>query len=491
MSIFAAAITPPHLGMEQLCHYIGGEFLPSTDWIDVYEPATGSVYCRVARGTMSEVEAAVEAATNAFPAWSERAAAERAAVLARIADALESRLDEFARAESQDQGKPVSLARSLDIPRSIANLRFFAAAAMHAWSESHTAPAMLNYTLRQPIGVVGCISPWNLPLYLLTWKIAPALAFGNTVVAKPSELTPLTATKFAELCAECGLPAGVLNIVHGYGSEAGSAIVEHRSIRAISFTGSTATGQYIARTAGPMFKKLSLELGGKNPTIVFADADLDDALPQIVRAGFLNQGEICLCGSRILVERSIFDRFLDSFCERVAALKVGDPLDDDTDVGALVSQAHYHKVLAAIENARADGGRIVVGGSAARVPGRCANGWFVEPTVIVGLDATCSANQEEIFGPVVTILPFDSDDEAITLANSVRYGLAASIWTQNLRRAHTVAARLACGVVWINCWMVRDLRTPFGGTKDSGIGREGGWEAYRFFTEPKNVCIKL
>lgn len=477
--------------MEQLCHYIDGDFLPSSTWIEVYEPATGSIYGQVAQGGHQEVERAVNAAERAFPEWSERPATERAAILNRIADALEKRLEEFAHAETRDQGKPIWLSRTLDIPRSVANLRFFAAAALHVSSESHPAPGMVNYTLRQPLGVVGCISPWNLPLYLFTWKIAPALAFGNTVVAKPSELTPLTATMFAALCQECGLPAGVLNIVHGYGNEAGTAIVEHPRIRAISFTGSTATGQYIARTAAPMFKKLSLELGGKNPTIVFADADLENAIPTVVRAGFLNQGEICLCGSRILVERAIYGQFLERFCHAVRNLRVGDPFDEQTEVGALVSEAHYHKVLSAIAQAQRDGGTILVGGSAFRPEGRCSNGWFITPTVIAGLDRSCPANQEEIFGPVVTIIPFDSEDEAIAIANSVRYGLAASIWTENLRRAHRVAAKLECGIVWVNCWMIRDLRTPFGGTKQSGIGREGGWEAYRFFTEPKNVCIKL
>ncbi len=477
--------------MEQLCHYIDGSFIPSSDWIDVYEPATGSIYAQVARGTAADVTRAVEAAERAFPAWSECPASERAAILNRLADMLEDAAEDLARAESRDQGKPLWLARSLDIPRSIANLRFFAAAALHTWTDAHPAPGMLNYTLRQPIGVVGCISPWNLPLYLLTWKVAPALAFGNTVVAKPSELTPLTATRFAELCQKCGLPPGVLNIVHGYGTEAGAAIVEHQRIRAISFTGSTATGQYIARTAGPLFKKLSLELGGKNPTIIFADADLESAIPQIARSAFLNQGEICLCGSRLIVERTIFDEVLARLSDHVRTLTVGDPFEETTQIGALVSEAHYRKVLGAIEQARSDGGTIVVGGNAVHPSGRCANGWFVEPTVITSLAPQCSANQEEIFGPVVTVLPFDSVEEAIALANDVRYGLAASIWTQHLSRAHTVAAQLECGIVWVNCWMVRDLRTPFGGTKHSGIGREGGWEAYRFFTEAKNVCIKF
>jgi len=477
--------------MQQLCHFIDGHFVPSGEWIDVVEPATGEIYAQVSSGGAPEVEQAVAAADRALKDWAQRPATERAAILSRIADTIEARLEEFAHAESRDQGKPLTLARSLDIPRSVANLRFYAAAALHVATEAHPSPGVLNYTLREPIGVVGCISPWNLPLYLLTWKVAPALAFGNTVVAKPSELTPLTATMLASVCAECGLPPGVLNIIHGYGQQAGAAIVEHPGIRAISFTGSTSTGEFIARTAAPMFKKLSLELGGKNPTIVFADSNLDGAIPQIVRAAFLNQGEICLCGSRIFVERAIFTDFRDRFVNAVKQLIVGDPLDEHTDIGALVSRAHYQKVLRAIEQAVRDGGRILIGGAPARIPGRCEHGWFIEPTVISDLDPTCSANQEEIFGPVVTLIPFESEDEAVMLANGVRYGLAASIWTENLRRAHRVAAQLACGIVWVNCWMLRDLRTPFGGVKQSGIGREGGWEAYRFFTEAKNVCIKL
>lgn len=492
LSIFAdSQVYRAQAPMEQLCHFIDGHFVSSAEWIDVVEPATGHVYAKVASGGNAEVTRAVAAARSAWHKWARSPAAERATMLSRIADRLEQRLEEFAVAESRDQGKPLVLARTLDIPRSIVNLRFFAAAALHIATEAHPSPAMLNYTLREPLGVVGCISPWNLPLYLFTWKIAPALAFGNTVVAKPSELTPLTATMFAELCHECGLPPGVLNIVHGYGTAAGAAIVAHPEVRAISFTGSTATGEYIARTAAPMFKKLSLELGGKNPTIVFADADLDSTVPQIVRAGFLNQGEICLCGSRILVERTIYSEVVERLTRQVEQIVVGDPLDERTDIGALVSEAHYHKVLGAIEQARRDGGRILTGGKSATVEGRCAHGWFVEPTVIVDLPPSCHANQEEIFGPVVTLLPFESEAEAVELANGVCYGLAASIWTENLRRAHRVAAQLECGIVWVNCWMLRDLRTPFGGIKHSGAGREGGWEAYRFFTEAKNICIRL
>jgi aminomuconate-semialdehyde/2-hydroxymuconate-6-semialdehyde dehydrogenase len=348
----------------------------------------------------------------------------------------------------------------------------------------------LNYTLRQPLGVVGCISPWNLPLYLFTWKIAPALAAGNAVVAKPSEITPFTAFRLAELAVECGFPPGVLNIVHGLGPKVGQAIVEHPKIRAVSFTGSTRTGAAIAAAAAKTFKKVSLEMGGKNPAIVFADADLRDAnLDVIVRSGFSNQGEICLCGSRLLVERSIYDGFKQRYLARVNALRVGDPQDDASDLGALVSKPHFDKVMACIARARDEGGQLLTGGQAVRVAGRCADGWFVAPTVIEGLPQHCATNREEIFGPVVTLIPFDDQDDAIAIATDTDYGLAASVWTRDLARANEVAARIDFGIVWVNCWMLRDLRTPFGGVKHSGMGREGGVDALRFFTEAKNVCI--
>jgi aminomuconate-semialdehyde/2-hydroxymuconate-6-semialdehyde dehydrogenase len=391
-----------------------------------------------------------------------------------------------------DQGKPVKLAKAVDIPRASANMRFFATAAIHFASEAHaTDSEAINYTLRTPVGVAGCISPWNLPLYLFTWKIAPALAAGCTVVAKPSELTPMTAYLFSKLCIEAGLPEGVLNIVHGLGNDVGQAMVEHPFISAISFTGGTVTGKRIAATAAPLFKKLSLELGGKNPNIIFADCDFEQAVKTSVTSSFSNQGEICLCGSRILVEARIYEKFVAAFVERVKTLFVGDPLDDSSHLGALVSEAHMKKVLGYIELARQEGGTVLTGGKQVTLPGRCAKGYFVEPTVIVGLNQQCRTNQEEIFGPVVTIMPFDSEADAVAFANSTAYGLAATVWTENVKRAHRVAAHLKSGIVWINCWLLRDLRTPFGGVKQSGVGREGGWEALRFFTEAKNVCIKL
>jgi aminomuconate-semialdehyde/2-hydroxymuconate-6-semialdehyde dehydrogenase len=486
--------------LAKLLNYVDGRLCTPRDgrFLDVHEPATGHRFALCPDSTGDDVDAAVRAATGACPAWSALAAAERAVVLNRLADGVEARLDEFAAAESRDSGKPVALARSLDIPRAIANLRFFAAAITQFASEAHAMGAdsrggeAINYTLRQPLGVVGCISPWNLPLYLFTWKIAPALAAGNTVVAKPSEVTPLTASMFGEVCIDAGLAPGVLNIVHGTGPGAGQALIEHPQVKAISFTGSTRTGAAIAASAAPKFKKLSLEMGGKNPTLVFADWDASEAnLATLVRSAFANQGQICLCGSRILVQRSIYAQFRDRFVEKVRALRVGDPDDAASDLGAVVSHAHYDKVMGHIALAREEGGAILCGGHAVVVPGRCARGWFIAPTVVEGLAANCRTNQEEIFGPVATLIPFDDDDEAIALANATQYGLAASVWTTNLKRAHRVGARLESGIVWINCWMRRDLRTPFGGVKQSGVGREGGVEALRFFTEAKNVCIDL
>lgn len=480
--------------MLQLSNFVGGALRASGSgrWFDVHEPAIGRVYARASRSDEQDVAAAVEAAQAAFPDWRDLSGAERAAWLNRLADLIERDLEAFARAESQDTGKPLRLARSLDIPRAIANLRFFAAAAVQFASEAHAMElGALNYTLRQPHGVVAGISPWNLPLYLLTWKIAPALAAGNCVIAKPSEVTPLTASLLAERCIEAGLPAGVLNILQGYGAEVGHAIVVHPQVRAISFTGGTATGRHIAASAAAQLKKLALELGGKNPTIVFADAALDPAVDGAVRAAFTNQGEICLCGSRLLIERSLYPRFREAFVERVRALRLGDPLEPQTDQGAIVSSAHLEKVLGAVARARSYGGRVLCGGERGRVAGeRCRDGWFMQPTVIEALPPDCETNQEEIFGPVVTLLPFDDETDALRIANGTPYGLAASIWSQDVARCHRVAARLESGIVWVNTWMLRDLRTPMGGVKQSGLGREGGLEAMRFFTEPRNVCVK-
>ena len=480
--------------MDKILNYINGELVEphSKIYLENYNPAEGKPYSLVPDSDVQDVQLATEAAQRAFGAWSAMAVEKRSAILQKIADLIDRDLDELALAESTDQGKPVKLAKVVDIPRASANMRFFATSAIHFSSEAHiTGQEAINYTTRTPIGVVGCISPWNLPLYLFTWKIAPALAAGCTVVAKPSELTPMTAFLFSKLCIEAGLPNGVLNIVHGLGQKAGQAIVEHPDITAISFTGGTVTGKKIAAIAAPMFKKLSLELGGKNPNIIFADCDFLQALHTSIQSSFSNQGEICLCGSRIFVERSIFDRFVEEFVLRTKKLIVGDPQNEQTKVGALVSEAHMKKVLSYVDLAKQEGGNVLTGGKQIKLSGRCAEGYFVEPTVITGLNAFCRTNQEEIFGPVVTIMPFDTEDEVIGYANSTGYGLSATIWTENLKRAHRVAAQVKSGIIWVNCWLFRDLRTPFGGMKQSGVGREGGWEALRFFTEAKNVCVKI
>ncbi len=480
--------------MEKIQNYINGELSDpiSGRWIDNYNPAIGEVYSQIPDSDDKDVVLATEAAKKAFPLWSGMTASERSNILLKIAEAIDRDFELLAKAESDDNGKPFKLAKSVDIPRASSNMRFFATAILHVESQAHqTDQLAINYTTRTPLGVVGCISPWNLPLYLFTWKIAPALASGCTVVAKPSELTPMTAYLFSKICKEAGLPPGVLNIVHGLGGKAGQAIIQHPDIIAISFTGGTVTGKKIAATAAPMFKKLSLELGGKNPNIVFGDCDFEEAVSTSIHSSFSNQGEICLCGSRILVERPIYDRFVDEFVKRTQALVIGDPAADTTRVGALVSEGHMNKVLSYVELAKEEGGKVLTGGKRVVVKGRCENGYFVEPTIIVGLDQQCRTNQEEIFGPVVTIMPFDKEEDVIQFANSTAYGLSATIWTENLKRAHRVANHLKSGIIWVNCWLLRDLRTPFGGMKQSGVGREGGWEALRFFTEQKNICIKL
>ena len=476
-----------------LLNGIDGELVPaaSGDWIDVIEPATGQAYGRLPNSDERDVARAVAAAARAFPAWSARPAHERAALLRKVAQLLRDKLGDLAADESLDSGKPVDLAAATDIPRAIQNFEFFADAATQFSSESHVDGAFLNYTLRAPLGVVACISPWNLPLYLLSWKIAPALAAGNCVVAKPSEVTPLTAFRLSEIAIEAGLPPGVLNVVHGLGGAVGSALTTHPDVKAVSFTGSTAVGAEIARVAAPRFKKLSLEMGGKNPNVIFADCNFEDAVETTVRSSFANQGQICLCGSRIFVERAIYTRFRDALVTRIEALRQGDPREPGTQQGALVSDVHLQKVLSYLAIAREEGGTMLTGGARARVPGRCEGGYFVEPTLIEGLPPDCRTNQEEIFGPVATIMPFDHEDEVLAWANSTQYGLAATVWTRNLDRAHRFAGALRSGIVWLNCWMVRDLRTPFGGVKSSGVGREGGLEAMRFFTEPKNVCLKV
>lgn len=479
--------------MKKIANFVDGQMVPpvSGHYLDNVEPATGQVYSAIPDSDTQDVEQAVLAANRAFPMWAELEARQRAAYLFRLAELIEQNLDKLAQAESIDNGKPLTLARTVDMPRASRNFRFFAAAIEQFASEAHATPGHLNYTLRKPVGLAGCISPWNLPLYLFTWKIAPALAAGNCVIAKPSEITPMTAYMLGELCQQAGLPNGVLNILHGYGHKVGAAIVAQPEIGAISFTGGTKTGAEIAKVTAPMFKKVSLEMGGKNPNIIFADCNYEQMLETTLRSSFANQGQICLCGSRIFVERALYPKFRDDFVARAKQLVVGDPQEQQSRLGAVVSQQHMEKILFYIDLAKKEGGTILCGGHRVQLAGRCEGGFFVAPTVIEGLNAQCRTNQEEIFGPVVTIMPFDDEAEVLRDANSTPYGLAAIVWTENLSRAHRVAEQLHAGVIWVNCWLVRDLRTPFGGMKQSGSGREGGFEALRFFTEPKNVCIKL
>jgi aminomuconate-semialdehyde/2-hydroxymuconate-6-semialdehyde dehydrogenase len=479
--------------MEKLQNFIDGAYCApkSGNYIDNYEPATGKVYSLIPNSDASDVETAVQAAERAYPIWSKMSAEDRSAVLIRLSEGIQARMDEFVAAESRDNGKPVSLAAHVDIPRAVSNFHFFATAIVHFASESHFMEGVgVNYTLRKPIGIVGCISPWNLPLYLFSWKIAPALAAGNCVIAKPSEITPYTAYLLGQVAKDAGLPDGVLNILHGEGKTVGDAIIKHQKIKAISFTGGTATGEYIARTAAPMFKKLSLELGGKNPNIIFADCDFDDMLNTTLRSSFANQGQICLCGSRIFIERPLYERFKEAFVAKVAKTVVSNPTDPKAILGAVVSKPHMEKVLSYVELAKQEGGTVLTGGEQVQLDAPYNEGYYIRPTVIEGLAYDCRTNQEEIFGPVVTITPFDTEEEVLLMANSTAYGLAATVWTSDLKRAHRVADELQSGIVWLNSWLVRDLRTPFGGMKASGVGREGGWEALRFFTEAKNVFVK-
>ena len=479
--------------MEKLQNFINGSYSSpvSGEYMDNYEPATGKVYSLIPKSGAKDVELAVVAAENAYPVWSKMSIDARSRIMVKLSEGIEAQMEKFVAAESRDNGKPVALAGRVDIPRAVSNFHFFATAILHFASESHNMVGVgVNYTLRKPIGIVGCISPWNLPLYLFSWKIAPALAAGNCVIAKPSEVTPYTAYLLGQVAKEAGMPDGVLNILHGEGHDVGDAIVKHPKIKAISFTGGTATGKYIAKTAAPMFKKLSLELGGKNPNIIFDDCDFDDMMRTTLLSSFANQGQICLCGSRIFVQRGIYEKFKEEFVRKVDALLVAEPNNPKAKLGAVVSKPHMEKVLSYVELAKEEGGKVVSGGERVQLEAPFENGYYLRPTVIEGLSYDCRTNQEEIFGPVVTIMPFDTEEEALMMANSTQYGLSATLWTSDLERAHRMANEIHAGIVWINAWLVRDLRTPFGGAKASGVGREGGWEALRFFTEPKNVFVK-
>lgn len=475
-------------------NFIAGNFVASSsgNFVDNINPSTGEVYGQIPDSNENDVKRAVEAAKKAFVEWSTTSNEQRFKILNRIAELIDEHLDELALAETNDNGKPLWLSKKVDIPRASANFRFFATGIMHFATESHVMEdRAVNYTLRQPLGIVACISPWNLPLYLFTWKIAPALAAGNCVIAKPSEVTPVTAFLLAKISKEAGLPDGVLNILFGTGNITGEAIVKHPDIKAISFTGSTRAGARIASLAAPVFKKLSLELGGKNPAIIFADCNWNKMMVETLRSSFSNQGEICLCSSRILIEDSIYDKFKKDFVEKAKSLIIGDPLYEQTNQGAIVSKVHFDKIIRCITTAKQETGKILCGGNVVNAGGRCANGYFIQPTVIEGLGPDCQTNQEEIFGPVVTLQSFKTEEEALQLANATPYGLAATIWTQDISKANRMAAKVDSGIIWINCWLLRDLRTPFGGMKNSGVGREGGWEALRFFTEAKNICTEL
>ena len=479
--------------MEKIKNYIDGQLIEphSKNYIENFQPATGKAYSLIPDSDEQDVKLAVEAAKKAFPSWSSTSVEKRSEILFKISSLILEKLDFLAEAESKDNGKPLALAKMIDIPRASQNFQFFASAILHHHSASHEMQNLaINYTLKKPIGIAGCISPWNLPLYLFSWKIAPALAAGNCVLAKPSEITPMTAYLLSEICMEAGLPAGVLNIVHGLGHKVGAAITEHPDIPVISFTGGTKTGEQIARIAAPMFKKLSLELGGKNPNIIFADCNFEEMLKTTILSSFSNQGQICLCGSRIMVERPIYEKFKNAFVEKTKELTVGDPLESSTKIGAVVSKAHMEKILSYIDLAKEEGGSILAGGARKRLKGDLENGWFVEPTIIEGLSFDCRTNQEEIFGPVVSIMPFDSEEEALKMANSTQYGLSATVWTNNVQRATKFSSELQAGIVWVNCWLIRDLRTPFGGVKNSGVGREGGFQVLDFFTEQQNICIR-
>lgn len=471
-------------------HFIDGSFTEATSkkWIDVFNPATGDVYGQVSAGTIEDADLAVKSSKRAFVSWSKTKREERADFLFSLSNEIKKNNDELAELESIDTGKPLSLARTVDIPRASQNLDFFGKLILEDKNETFLSKESISRVIQKPRGVAGIISPWNLPLYLLTWKIAPAIATGNTVVAKPSELTPSTANRLCDLSKQIGLPNGVLNIIHGYGDEVGDALVKHEDVPTISFTGGTSTGQKIAMSAAPNFKRIALEMGGKNPSIVFEDADLEQAIDGVSRAAFTNMGQICLCGSRLLVQDTIYEKVLDGICKYASKLKIGNPLHLETDYGSLISKEQLKKVKNSVITAIADGGIIKFGGKTPfDLAEELSSGYYFEPTIIEGLSHKSKVVQNEIFGPLVTVHSFSNEEEAISMANCTEYGLSANIWTMDVERQNRLASEVEAGVIWINCWMVRDLRTPFGGMKKSGLGREGGFDALKFFTEPKSI----
>ena len=479
--------------MTEVLNLINGRHAPASNWLELFEPATGKTYGRLAASGADDAQLAVSAAHDAAASWRNTSVRERSRLMHALADAIESDLEAFTIAESTDSGKPVGLARTVDIPRAVANLRWFADSVLEFGTERYEmGTRAVNDVLHPPVGVIGAISPWNLPLYLFTWKIAPALATGNTVVAKPSEVTPVTAWMLGKLATEVGFPPGVLNIIHGLGHEVGAPMVTDPRVGAVTFTGGTSTGRTIAESVAGQFKKTSLEMGGKNPTIIFEDADLPMAISTAATAAFANQGEICLCGERLLVHEDLLDEVVEGICQKAAELIIGDPLEGDTQFGALVSEAHRDRVESMIARAVEEGGEIRHGGQRPEgLPDRCRDGYFLEPTVITGLDMTAATNREEIFGPVVSIMPFKTEAEAVEMANDSDYGLSASIFTGDETRAARVAPAIETGTVWVNCWLVRDFRVPFGGVKHSGLGREGGLDALRFCTEARTICTAL
>ena len=472
-------------------NYIGGSFVDgkSESWFDVLEPSTGRLFAKAVLSGKEDVDSAVIAAKGALPGWSSLEMKERARWLDMIADGLEGVFEEIAELESRDTGKPISLARSVDASRSVANFRFFAGLLLEQETEFFQMEDATNYVVNKPVGVGALITPWNLPLYLLSWKVAPAIGMGNTVVCKPSELTPMTADLLMRVIDVVGLPPGVINLVHGEGAGAGEPLVSHPDVDLVSFTGGTSTGEKVAASAAPMFKKISLELGGKNASIVFADCNMESTVEGVVRSGFLNQGQVCLCGSRILVEDGIYDEFERRFVESVEKMTIGDPLDESSDLGALISPEHLEKVRSYIDLAKEEGGTILTGGTPC-LPSRFDGGNWISPTVIGGLEYDSRCATEEIFGPVVSLHRFDSEEEAIEIANCTRYGLAGSVWTEDLEKGKRVSERIDSGMIWINTWLHRDLRVPFGGVKDSGVGREGGRWSLGFFSEAMNICVK-